>query len=86
MLHRITTLGESRFALLIRWEQSTFAKLLETLVRSVGVYLTVFVSEKMAEACIGENSKEPQLSAPDLFPKVAKQSDLLKGSLLCHVS
>ena len=46
-----------RMALVVRWDQSTFAKLLETLLRSVGVYLTVFVSEEMAEAWIVENSK-----------------------------
>ena len=74
-----------RIALLVGWEQSTFAKLLETLVRSVGVYLTVFVSEEMAEAWIVETSKKPQPSASDLLPKTAAQSDLSKGSLLCHV-
>jgi len=41
-----------RMALLVRWDQSRFAKLLETLVRSVGLYLTVFVSEEQAEAWI----------------------------------
>ena len=47
-----------RMALVVRWDQSTLAKLLETLLRSVGVYLTVFVSEEMAEAWIVENSKK----------------------------
>ena len=46
-----------RMALVVRWDQSTLAKLLETLLRSVGVYLTVFVSEEKAEAWILENSK-----------------------------
>jgi hypothetical protein len=46
-----------RMALVVRWDQSTFAKLLETLVRSVGVYLTVFVSEEMAKAWIAEKSR-----------------------------
>jgi hypothetical protein len=46
-----------RMALVVRWDQSTLAKLLETLLRSVGVYLTVFVSEEMAEAWIGGNSQ-----------------------------
>jgi hypothetical protein len=46
-----------RMALVVRWDQSTLAKLLETLLRSVGVYLTVFVSEEMAEAWIVENSQ-----------------------------
>ena len=44
-----------RIALVVRWDQSQFAKLLEVLVRSVGIYLTVFVSEEQAEAwLIGE--------------------------------
>ena len=47
-----------RMALVVRWDQSTLAKLLETLLRSVGVYLTVFVSEEVAEAWIVENSKK----------------------------
>ena len=46
-----------RMALVVRWDQSTLAKLLETLLRSVGVYLTVFVSEEMAEAWIVKNSQ-----------------------------
>ena len=41
-----------RIALVIRWDQSRFAKLLEILVRCVGTYLTVFVSEEWAEAWI----------------------------------
>ncbi len=45
-----------RIALVIRWDQSRFAKLLEMLVRSVGVYLTVFVSEEQAEAWIRDDS------------------------------
>jgi len=44
-----------RMALVVRWDQSTLAKLLETLLRSVGLYLTVFVSEEMAMAWIMEN-------------------------------
>ena len=47
-----------RMALVVRWDQSTLAKLLETLLRSVGVYLTVFVSDEMAEAWIAEDSQE----------------------------
>jgi hypothetical protein len=39
-----------RMAVVVWWDQSRFAKLLETLVRSVGMYLTVFVSEEQAEA------------------------------------
>ena len=41
-----------RIALVARWDQSRFAKLLEMLVRCVGTYLTVFVSEERAEAWI----------------------------------
>jgi hypothetical protein len=44
-----------RMALVVRWDQSTHAKLLEALLRSVGVCLTVFVSEETAEAWITEN-------------------------------
>lgn len=47
-----------RMALVVRWDQSTPAKLLEALLRCVGVYLTVFVSEEMAEAWIVGNSKK----------------------------
>lgn len=74
-----------RMALVVRWDQSTRAKLLETLLRSVGVYLTVFVSDEVAEAWILEDSQKHQRSASDLFPKTAAQSDLSKGSLPCHV-
>jgi hypothetical protein len=75
-----------RMALVVRWDQSTLAKLLESLLRSVGIYLTVFVSEEMAEAWIAENSKEHQGSASDSLPKTAACSVLSKGSSLCHVS
>jgi hypothetical protein len=47
-----------RIALIVRWDQSKSAKLLETLVRSVGVYLTVFVSEKPAKAWIADYSSD----------------------------
>ena len=55
-----------RIALVVRWDQSRLAKLLEMLVRSVGIYLTVFVSEERAEAWIleesqGKHSKERNL-------------------------
>jgi len=51
-----------RIAVVVRWDQSRFAKLLETLVRSVGMYLTVFVSEEQAEAWIfGESRDKHQL-------------------------
>lgn len=54
-----------RMALVVRWDQSALAKLLETLLRSVGVYVTIFVSKEMAKAWIGEDSNElpPQSSA-----------------------
>ena len=45
-----------RMALVIRWDQSRFAKSLEMLVRTVGIYLTVFVSKEQAEAWILENA------------------------------
>jgi len=47
-----------RIALVVRWDQSRFAKLLETLVRSVGMYLTVFVSGEQAEAWILGDSQD----------------------------
>src|SRR5271166_6567074 len=39
-----------RIALVVRWDQSRPAKLLEMLVRNFGLYLTAFVSEEQAEA------------------------------------
>jgi len=47
-----------RMALVVRWDQSRLAKLLEMLVRSVGLYLTVFVSGEQAEAWILEESQD----------------------------
>jgi hypothetical protein len=41
-----------RIALVVRWDQSRFAKLLEMLVRTFGMWLTVFVSEEQAEAWV----------------------------------
>jgi len=49
---------DSRIALVVRWDQSKLAKLLETLVRSVGMYLTVFVSGEQAEAWILADSQD----------------------------
>ena len=46
-----------RMALVVRWDQSTHAKLFETLLRSVGVYLTVFVSEEQAKAWVLEDPR-----------------------------
>ena len=45
-----------RIALVVRWDQTWFAKSLEMLVRNVGVYLNVFVSEEQAEAWILEET------------------------------
>jgi len=74
-----------RMALVVRWDQSTLAKLLETLLRSVGVYLTAFVSDEIAEAWLAEDSTKHHRSASDLLPKTAAQPDMSKGSLSCHV-
>ena len=49
-----------RIALVIRWDQARFAKLLEMLVRTVGLYLTAFVSGDQAEAWILEEAKSMQ--------------------------
>lgn len=60
-----------RIALVVRWDQSRFAKLLETLVRSVGMYLTVFVNGEQAEAWIlGESRDKHQrpMFSPALKP------------------
>jgi hypothetical protein len=45
---------------LVRWDQARFAKSLEILVRAIGIYLTVFVSEEQAEAWILEHAKDTQ--------------------------
>lgn len=59
-----------RIALVVRWDQSGFAKLLETLVRSVGEYLTVFVSEEQAEAWVlGGSQDKHQLPRFDSISK-----------------
>jgi hypothetical protein len=49
-----------RMALVVRWDQSRIAKLLEMLVRSVGMYLTVFLSEEQAEAWMWEETRTQQ--------------------------
>jgi hypothetical protein len=49
-----------RIAFVIRWDQSRFAKSLETLVRTLGMWLTVFVSEEQAEAWILEGTQDEQ--------------------------
>ena len=50
-----------RIALVVRWDQTRFAKSLEMLVRTVGIYLSVFVSEEQAEAWILEKARPMQL-------------------------
>lgn len=51
-----------RMALVVRWEQTWFAKSLEMLVRNVGVHLTVFVSQEQAGAwLLGEPARQPQM-------------------------
>ena len=44
-----------RLAMEVRWDQSGPAKFLEMLVRSVGIYLTVFVSEQQAQRWLLED-------------------------------
>jgi hypothetical protein len=46
-----------RTALVVRWDQSKVAKLFEMLIRTVGVWLTVFVSEEQAEAWVLEGTQ-----------------------------
>lgn len=50
-----------RVALVIRWDQSIFAKSLEMLIRTVGIYLTVFVSNEQAEAWVMSEPPGKQL-------------------------
>ena len=50
-----------RIALVIRWDQTRFAKSLEMLVRTVGIYLSVFVSEEQAEAWILQKARHTRL-------------------------
>src|SRR5271157_1641754 len=53
-----------RIALVVRWDQSRLAKLLEMLVRTLGMWLTVFVSEEQAEAWVLEGTPgEPAVAA-----------------------
>jgi hypothetical protein len=51
-----------RIALVVQWGQCRFAKLLEMLVRTVGIYLTVFVSEEQAEAWVRGGSLDKDQS------------------------
>lgn len=54
----------ARIALVVRWDQSRLAKLLELLVRTVGVNLTVFVSRDHAMAWILENFQKRTCVSP----------------------
>src|SRR5208282_2134868 len=47
-----------RIALVVRWDQSRLAKLLEMLVRTLGMWLTVFVSEEQGEAWVLEGTQD----------------------------
>ena len=51
---------DGRMALVARWNQSRLAKSLEMLVRTLGMWLTVFVSEEQAEAWVSEKTQEKQ--------------------------
>ncbi|HEX9047538.1 MAG TPA: hypothetical protein VF988_10970 [Verrucomicrobiae bacterium] len=53
---------DGRIALVIRWDHQKSAALLEMLVRCVGIYLTVFVSQDLAEAWILENATAGELA------------------------
>jgi hypothetical protein len=56
-----------RIALVIRWDQSRLAKSLEMLVRTLGMWLTVFVSEEQGEAWVWEGTLDEQ--AVEAFAK-----------------
>ncbi len=47
-----------RIALVVRWDQSKLAKLLEMVVRTFGMWLTAFVSEEQAEAWVLEGTQD----------------------------
>ena len=56
--------GFGRMALMVRWDQSRVAKALEMLVRTLGMWLTVFVSEEQGEAWVLEGTQdEPAVEA-----------------------
>ena len=83
-----------RMALVVRWDQSRLAKLLEMLVRSVGLYLTVFVSGEQAEAWIlgdsQDNHQPPTFNSTSEACHASSGPDevggLLKGASPCHTS
>jgi hypothetical protein len=49
-----------RMALVVRWDQSRLAKSLEMLVRTLGMWLTVFVCEVQGEAWVLEGAQDEQ--------------------------
>jgi hypothetical protein len=53
--------GFGRIALVVRWEQSRWAKSLEMLVRTLGMCLTVFASEEQAETWVLEGTQDEQV-------------------------
>ncbi|HEV2329485.1 MAG TPA: STAS/SEC14 domain-containing protein [Verrucomicrobiae bacterium] len=55
-----------RIAIVVRWDQSRVAKLLELLVRTVGVNLTVFVSRDRAMTWILGNFQKAPCASPPL--------------------
>ena len=52
--------GFGRIALVVRWDQSRSAQLLEMLVRPLGMWLRVFVSGEQAEAWVLEGTQNEQ--------------------------
>jgi hypothetical protein len=52
--------GFGRIALVVRWDQSRLAKSLEMLVRTLGMWLTVFVSEEQGEAWVLKGTQDAQ--------------------------
>jgi hypothetical protein len=59
--------GFGRIALVVRCDQSRLAKSLEMLVRTLGMWLTVFVSEEQGEAWVWEGTLDEQ--AVEAFAK-----------------
>ena len=49
-----------RMALVVRWDESRSAKSVEMLVRTLGMWLTVFVSEAQGEAWVLEGTQDEQ--------------------------
>ena len=51
---------DGRMAFVVRWDQSRLAKPLEMLVRTFGMWLTVFVSVDQAEAWVLDGTQNEQ--------------------------